>query len=1434
MSARPTGRRTESLFDNRYRYDHIYPRGRSGETLRAYDTLDGDRPVVVKRPAPQDAPPMRAGQEVSIRNERHALERLSGHPVLIELCGTGTFRVGGHTHEYIVLELAEGVVIEEEVLELAKEDRQLPELESLVIVDHLLDLLAYAHDRNVIYNDVDAKHLFWDRSRYQLKVIDWGNAVFTDEPGALATATRASDIFQCGELLYFIFTGGMRLSTESGDSGEGFFVNFGIHADRIPARLQAILTRAVHPDPQRRFGSISELRQALVEYRQPLERVRDEIIGRVRKRVRPTASQQELEALGAELQDALVMDPGYPEASTLAEEIDLFRRQLMIQADLDAIRIYLESGNWPRALSLLDDLLPDADPESARLIRFLIAAIAICEELRVSPPPAGFVAALDPLFEGDMALAGHTLLTTPESRSMARDAQWLIAEQLSAITGLMLLRPHLVRLKTDLQSTRGAERPLNALRAAASQLEVAPGSGVTGLRVLYEDVERSLEHLGSELERSGARWNDSGHNGALATVERARQATRAIAEHLEAVAHTAVGDPRHAGDLLRTAAAIDPLSPHFDTVNHYLDEVHQALNALAQFKPRPDGTNLGEWFRDVRDFLQPYLADLTDPRLQAIADAIERASEGWATAISYIALGRRQPTIEILHATADEIRPANEHLAAWLGTVANRIPDATFVEKHSANSSLADALINGWKAWDRGDASRAVQLAEEAQDDAQTDGERLAADRLHRLSALLGDWLAGGAQDIEWSTRAEQEALSILLSDEEHERSTFAEQMPTPTLYLRTMGRGIVAYLHQSSSAGWRALYFHFVLRGMRALLEGALDDAEYWRSAAAKTYEDAPTHLAYQTLDRALTGRRLVETAEATLNAVTAPADLDRARRALNAPLAAELLGGAEQSVQMAMQAVRDWSDGDFFAARQSLDVALDDIQRARSASNLQIDSYVAWLTDLRDTANTLQALKLDIEQTAARADDQPDPALADAHRQIIDLTLSTLGPDYAHQVRQWQEMLQSVLETYTATRLNRREKLAAFNRHFSSLFITKHPAYPLYRHWESVVEQLPPDEPEKSADEVPRAPRIPPPTVVTDDGEELTFLLDDAEPEPESTPEPARAERSDLPWNWIIGGALIILIAVVAVAIIRSRQSSQARDEDRLRSGLNNPPTLTLAPPTDADAEAALALTAEDASSTPEPPTPEQTATLPEPTATPEPSLTEPPVTPTLFVTSTSVPARAIAASGPVSEPPPNTDVLRAMSALAEDDRSWDTDSFYTGEGDAWQMASDPASGSATLTIDPALLSALFGPGVANTLTSARAVVELVAYDSDELSGGDVRVGFGALNSSGQSAIGTIQFQDADTVGLGITQNGSFRARREAPLESEQIELSLRRVNANTLGFYANNSLLGDSVVVFPEGAPITLALTTSGSGTVVEVSAFEVEFSPRSELP
>ena len=133
---------------------------------------------------------------------------------------------------------------------------------------------------------------------------------------------------------------------------------------------------------------------------------------RVRKRVRVTASQEELEELSQDLGTALSMDPGHPETRNTAAEIQFFLRQIRIQADLDAIRIYIESGNWSRAHALLHDLLPGADPVNQPLIRFLIAATAALENARISPPPAGFLSGARSAFSGRRArrracAAGH-------------------------------------------------------------------------------------------------------------------------------------------------------------------------------------------------------------------------------------------------------------------------------------------------------------------------------------------------------------------------------------------------------------------------------------------------------------------------------------------------------------------------------------------------------------------------------------------------------------------------------------------------------------------------------------------------------------------------------------------------------------------------------------------------------------------------------------------------------------------------------------------------------------------------------------------------------------------------------------------------------------------------------------------------------------------
>ncbi|MDZ4672737.1 MAG: hypothetical protein SH821_17885, partial [Phototrophicales bacterium] len=302
----------DSLFDNRYRYDYIYPRGRSGETLRAYDTVNNDRPVVIKRPALNDAPPIRAGQEVSILNERKALKQLAGHAVLTTFLGDGQFNIGGMPHQYIVMERAEGLVIADVVLEMARSGGRLPQLEMLMIADSLLDLLATAHTRDIVYNDVDAKHLFWDRNTYRLKVIDWGNAVFLDsETISPQGISKQSDIFQVAELLFFILTGGRRMDVPR-DAGNDFALAFADDEERVSPRLRAIISKAAHPNPKFRYANIPDLRRDLTDYRKPIERERDTVVNMVIDRLRKNLSMTDITSLTESLDPVLAQDPGFP------------------------------------------------------------------------------------------------------------------------------------------------------------------------------------------------------------------------------------------------------------------------------------------------------------------------------------------------------------------------------------------------------------------------------------------------------------------------------------------------------------------------------------------------------------------------------------------------------------------------------------------------------------------------------------------------------------------------------------------------------------------------------------------------------------------------------------------------------------------------------------------------------------------------------------------------------------------------------------------------------------------------------------------------------------------------------------------------------------------------------------------------------------------
>ncbi|MCC7208068.1 MAG: hypothetical protein IT323_12235, partial [Anaerolineae bacterium] len=773
-----TGRRPDSLFDNRYRYDYIYPRGRSGETLRAYDTLHNNQPVVIKRPAPQDAPPMRAGQEVSLQNEKRALELLSGHPVLCELLHAGAFRVGGQSHMYLAIEMAQGQTLESMVLEAAARAERLPDLETLNIIEGLLDLLQAAHDHRLVYNDVDAKHLFWDRENYTLKMIDWGNAVFLGAEHAPAHVTRQSDLAQTGELMYFIFSGGGRLESGRPDPG-------GELPQDVDARLKAMINRAVHPDLAQRYQDAASMRRDLAEVRRPLHKNREALVERVRSRLSSATSQNQLEELRALADEALAVDPGYPAARALLAEVRTRLHQLALQSDLDAVRIYIESGNLAGAEALLDDLTGREDALTMPLLLFLQDA---CSQISLTNTGEGgaplladgLAPALAALFKDDPHGAARALLSTPEARPAARLQQMLLAERLTQrMPGVALLRPHLVRLEDMLArlpgaaSNASATKLLGAVRTLLRKLDDPVAPGLRPLLGVYQHVADILVGLESELQASSADESRPGDTP-VTVAARARQAADSIVELLEVTSGNALSDPSRAGAALWNAASIDPVQPAFTGINERLTALHEEIDELRKFAPAADGADIAEFLAGARKDLKPYAGEVTDPQYEAIVQGLESAASAWTRLGDAIALGGRRPALEACRAAADGARPLNKALAAWFDDLLRRIEEAPRTELLSPNAALGRALAEGYDAWDRGRGQEAMLAAKRAADAASTEAEKLAARRLIGLGETLDKWLEReGPTSLAQTEATERRILTLFLPEEEQIRATF-------------------------------------------------------------------------------------------------------------------------------------------------------------------------------------------------------------------------------------------------------------------------------------------------------------------------------------------------------------------------------------------------------------------------------------------------------------------------------------------------------------------------------------------------------------------------------------------------------------------------------------------------------------------------------------
>lgn len=1457
MAETPPSSGRVGTFDGRFQYDYIFPRGRSGETLRAWDATNPNRRLVIKRPAPQDAPPMRAAQEVSIRTERKALERLSGHPVLVELRYVGTFRVGGQTHEYIAIDRAAGDIVAEMVLDLASKGERLPLLETLVIVDELLDLLVTAHDQQVVYNDVDAKHLFWDRETYRLKVIDWGNAVLLDEQGT-NNITRQTDIYQVGELLYFVITGGKRLESETSPDGEHAVI-FGMDAPTAPASLQQVITRATHPSLRRRYSTIVELRQQLSEIRRPLQERRDNILHDIQRQLEGRTSQQQLEKLAVRLDAARQMDSGCPEVRALQAEIETQMQRLRTLSDIDAGRIYLDSGNWPRAIETMLGLLDQSDEQTAPMIRFIIAAAELLDQRGLREAPSELGSAINQLEQGEPYQAALLLHNSPALINQ------LLAERLTAmVAGVDLLRPLITRLEVDADQIGDASPTKTALRQMLAGLNEVPAE------ITLKYVHGTYTKIGQQLNRLNSAY--AGHDRALDVLTRAQQINNQIVNHLIGVAATAYSNPDTAITSLEAAHRLDPKQSLFDQLRDYFEEIHLAMEAVANFAPNTDGSNLADWFGRVLGILSPYDRDLSDATLHEVITTLQSSADLWQQTSDAFTSGQRAIVKANLIRLARLIGPLNAKISNWARNRADTVRTTAQLEQLGPNTELSAKLIEAYQLWDQGKFREAGYQAEGAFSLATTEGETYTIKRLSALSKIPSEWLAhNGPTDFERTRRTEQTAVHLFTDDEKRALDQFTANMRSERDYLQGLEGTLLEELRQHSSISVRILFLHYVLQGMMAVQERDLSSAAFWRSAATNTIIDATINPLFAAFDEQLSGITLVSEIETALDQVETVDDLLGMRAMVNSPMAEKWVPIVQVSIRQMDVAVRHWEDGEFKAAREALDTALGELD-TQHQSPLDTDELRIKLRRLRDTANDLQAARLKLEEIAHTTKVpapgqyiQPDDTVEETLRAIVAATEQQLGPSHVHQLQQWLSTYRAIKNTYTDEYLSKIEKLNDFKNHFANLFINRHPSYRLYQIWREVIQNLP----EQMADHaMPTVGHVTSPTpsetvdspaepvrerrrrgpqkaesapVSASESERPSFVDDET-----ANVDFAEEERvaDNIPYG-IIVAVVVVLLGIVAFVVVGGIGGDDGNDDTPSRTANNSTAQnigITNTDPTTTDIPATAPIPSPTATMTmTEVPaitfTPSQTLTPTDPpTETPRPTAT----TTATTVVPTPTPTQTLPPQIPTQSVLATTDSLTidVLALLNQTDAgiySWGQETFIASVGGPWQLysAESDQTGPVVVKIEQTDVALLYGTdNAANRLQTIEIEMNLalpLPNDADGIGDG-IYFGLGVENADRERVSAEIRIPRANTIAWGIRENDQYRERTSFTDESVTITIRIERNNDGTVSLYIRDLLLGTSEANYPIGEPLIPVLYTSRGGIYVIVLDMQFTFTPQ----
>jgi hypothetical protein len=430
-------------------------------------------------------------------------------------------------------------------------------------------------------------------------------------------------------------------------------------------------------------------------------------------------------------------------------------------------------------------------------------------------------------------------------------------------------------------------------------------------------------------------------------------------------------------------------------------------------------------------------------------------------------------------------------------------------------------------------------------------------------------------------------------------------------------------------------------------------------------------------------------------------------------------------------------------------------------------------------------------------------------------------LGEEYAGTLRTWRDTYDEFLKVYTADD-RRSKRMDRMNELFRAMFIDRHPAYGLYRHWYDVLERSPEFPAPPTSDPTPRLSSEPLPLTRED-------LRDSKYVDPNPT-----TQRNGFRTFAIIAVPTVVLLAILSFALLTALNGSPSQDIVLTISATPQDSAVQATDvPTENNNVAVAADVTEEASETPRPTTPAPTNT-PRPT-TPAPSATTRPATDTPAPSDTPTevppPTATFTAAPPTETPLPPEGITGSVDLFAlavANPTEFDAEVFTPVDG-GYRIGRGVAGVEEMLIVamPNAVMEIAYGNGAASRVRRLDVELTLRTFNPAIVDAEDVYFGALLLSTTNDDEVGLrIEVASQNVINIYQVLNGekTFLSQKSVNAVIARIRLE-RDLATGSVSLYYNDELLGTPVGFLAGDAPVEPAIFVKDGGVVIGATNWKV---------